>query len=86
METFLSHNPQAENDAKTKEEVIEAEQEGEYWTNQDPWQHMSSVVCNLCQCATGRDFVVKNYLRRIAAQVITFIYSIHAFTCMHSLR
>lgn len=76
METFLSHNPQAESDAETKAGVLEADQDEEYWTNQDPCQYTSSVVCNLCQCATGRDFIVKNYLRRIAAQV-TFTYTTH---------
>lgn len=74
IDTFLSHNPQAEivsptqsSDTESKA-VLEGDEE-EYWTEQDPWQHMSSVVCNLCQCASGREFVVKNYLRKIAGQV-----------------
>ena len=86
---FLSHNPQAEilppslstNDSETQKanKLVVEEEEEEYWTNQDPWQHMSSVVCNLCQCSSGRGFVVNNYLRKIAAQVSktmhTYVYT-----------
>mmetsp|Transcript_10754 Transcript_10754/g.16207 ORF Transcript_10754/g.16207 Transcript_10754/m.16207 type:complete len:311 (-) Transcript_10754:93-1025(-) len=63
MNFFLNHNPQAEI------VPIDNEVDENAWIKMDPWQHVISVVCNLCQVASGRDLIVKSHLKNIAPQI-----------------
>jgi len=66
MKKFLDHNPQLEIinvDSNVSDDSI----------SMDPWQHLISMVCNLCQVALGRDLIVKSYLKHIVPQVLVYI-------------
>jgi hypothetical protein len=49
IEVYLSFNPQSE-----LEKVEE-----EKWVELDPFQHVGSILCNLCQVESGRDVILK---------------------------
>ena len=66
IELFTAHNPQAE-------VVTSTDSDEDYWLNCDPLQHLASVLCNLCQNTTGRDYAVKYYLKDIIPQVYCLI-------------
>ena len=64
IESFLKHNPQAEDgelDYTKREAVIQA----------DPWAHVASVLCNLSRTGLGRKLILKvsnDYFPKIASQ------------------
>jgi len=55
VEQFLSYNPQVENESD-KAMVGGVDDE---WIDMDPWQYMSSTLCNLCQIEDGRSFMLR---------------------------
>jgi len=68
MNTFLSHNPQLEFDGTLIQD----------WSTIDPWQNMSSIICNLCQIETGRALMLRQsteYMIRLLPQVIATVFA-----------
>lgn len=68
---YNSHNPQAEQDIPVTMDDVE------HWTQTDPWQHVASVLCNLCQCSRGRDMVAKDMLKTLIPQVASPLVQVH---------
>eukprot|EP00981_Chlorochromonas_danica_P007517 scaffold1767_cov178-Ochromonas_danica.AAC.22 len=52
LDTFLAYNPQLELQEEEEEEEGQIEEE-------DEWQHVGSLVCNLCQVEEGRKIFLK---------------------------
>lgn len=50
LDTFLAYNPQLESQEEEEEGQIEEE---------DEWQHVGSLICNLCQVEEGRKIFLK---------------------------
>lgn len=70
VEQFLSYNPQVEIESD-KALVGGGDDE---WIDADPWQYMSSTLCNMCQVEGGRSFMLRrttdsSFIERILKQV-----------------
>lgn len=64
IENFLSYNPQLE----SKEDIPEL------WENEDPLQHVGSILCNISQNERGRKILLHtktNYMPKFPAQIRT---------------
>jgi len=62
IKKYLQYNPQAE--------IIEEETPD--WDLLDEWQHVGSVLCNVCQSEKGRKIILNTstgYIERIAVQI-----------------
>jgi hypothetical protein len=62
IKKYIQYNPQAES----------SEVEDPDWVLLDEWQHVGSVLCNICQTDKGRSAIMKTsngYMDRIAMQV-----------------
>lgn len=70
VEQFLSYNPQVE--VESDKALVGGEDDE--WIDADPWQYMSSTLCNLCQVEGGRSFMLRrttdsSFIERILKQV-----------------
>jgi hypothetical protein len=64
---FLDYNPQAEADIELTPEE---------WEVTDGWQHLGSVLCNLCQLEPGRKIILQastGYMERLGPQVRIYL-------------
>jgi hypothetical protein len=62
IDLFLSYNPHVEQDLE----------EGQEWESVDPYQHVGSILCNLCQLEEGRKILLRksnNYMLKLPSQV-----------------
>jgi hypothetical protein len=62
IDLFLSYNPHLEQDLE----------EGQEWESIDPYQHVGSILCNLCQLEEGRKILLRksnNYMMKLPSQV-----------------
>lgn len=78
LESFLNYDSQllekAEEDVSVKHSVepSSASMENETWDEKDPWQHVSSILCNLVRLDGGRHLLLKRtfgYMQKLVKQV-----------------
>jgi hypothetical protein len=74
---YIEYNPQAEADVDLTPEE---------WEITDEWQHLGSILCNLCQLEEGRKIVLHTstgYMQRLGHQVKTYCLSNNLFHSFH---
>lgn len=74
VESFLNYDSQLleklDEDASVKHNVEQSS--AETWNEKDPWQHVSSILCNLVRIDGGRQILLKRsfgYMQKLVKQV-----------------